>query len=135
MSFSFAFASSVGRQGELIYSFFSVSNNKVRQTGWSKISVVARGWVEFGLTPRKCGLGVKTQGVARVVLSCYRVFSTREQQQQQQQQKQQQQKQQQQQQKQQKQQQQQQQLSTQQQLVIKQLVATDALIVKETRFD
>jgi hypothetical protein len=45
---------------------------------------------------------------------CYRVIWTREQQQQQQQQ--------------------QQQLLTQQQLVIKQLVATDALIKKEMRF-
>jgi hypothetical protein len=67
---------------------------------------------------------VETRGVARVVLlwcrviviSWCRVFSTQEKQQQKQQQ------------------QQQQQLSTQQQLVIKQLVATDALIKKETRF-
>jgi hypothetical protein len=69
MSSIFAFASSVGRQWELSYSFFESFKNKVRQTGQSKVSVVARGWVKFGLAPRKCGSGVETQGVARVVLS------------------------------------------------------------------
>jgi hypothetical protein len=60
----------VGRQGDLSYSFFeSLKKNKVRQTGRSKVSVVTTGWVELGLAPLKCGSGVETRGIARVVLS------------------------------------------------------------------